>query len=81
METVLRGPKGGGWLGRGPMHHRTGGKIRIHACYCMPGISLPQATHKQSQSVWPGLFLKQPGDKGQPRQITPVRGGAAVDSR
>lgn len=41
----------------GPMHHRTDRKIRIHAFYCMLGISLLQYIHKQSQAAWNGCPL------------------------
>ena len=59
IETVFRGLKDGDWLGWGPMHHWTDSKIRIHAFYCMLGISLLQSIHKQSQAVWPGLSMEQ----------------------
>jgi len=42
VERVFRGLKDGDWLGWGPMHHWTDRKIRIHAFYCMLGISLLQ---------------------------------------
>ena len=42
IERVFRGLKDGDWLGWGPMYHWTDRKIRIHAFYCMLGISLPQ---------------------------------------
>ena len=41
------------------MYHWTDSKIRIHAFYCMLGISLLQYLHRQSQAVWPGLSLEQ----------------------
>jgi transposase len=59
IEMVFRGLKDGDWLGWGPMHHWTDSKIRIHAFYCMLGISLLQSIHQQSQAVWPGLSLEQ----------------------
>ena len=59
IEQVFRGLKDGDWLGWGPMHHWTDSKIRIHAFYCMLGISLLQSIHKQTQSVWPGLSMEQ----------------------
>jgi transposase len=40
IERVFRGLKDGDWLGWGPMDHWTDRKIRIHAFYCMLGISL-----------------------------------------
>ena len=42
IERVFRGLKDGEWLGWGPMYHWTDSKIRIHAFYCMLGISLLQ---------------------------------------
>ena len=59
VEQVFRGLKDGDWLGWGPMYHWTDSKIRIHAFYCMLGISLLKYIHKQSQSAWPGLTLEQ----------------------
>jgi transposase len=59
IEAVFRGLKDGDWLGWGPMHHWTDSKIRIHAFYCMLGISMLQSIHKQSQAVWPGLSMEQ----------------------
>jgi transposase len=59
VEQVFRGLKDGDWLGWGPMYHWTDSKIRIHAFYCMLGISLLKYIHKQSQSAWPGLTMKQ----------------------
>jgi transposase len=59
IEQVFRGLKDGDWLGWGPMYHWTDSKIRIHAFYCMLGISLLKYIHKQSQSAWPGLTMEQ----------------------
>jgi len=59
IEKVFRGLKDGDWLGWGPMHHWTDRKIRIHAFYCMLGISLLQYIHKQAQVAWEGLSLEQ----------------------
>ena len=59
IEQVFRGLKGGDWLGWGPMHHWTDSKIRIHAFYCMLGISLLQYLHRQSQAIWAGLSVEQ----------------------
>jgi transposase len=59
VEQVFRGLKDGDWLGWGPMYHWTDSKIRIHAFYCMLGISLLKYIHKQSQSAWPGLTIEQ----------------------
>jgi transposase len=59
VEQVFRGLKDGDWLGWGPLYHWTDSKIRIHAFYCMLGISLLKYIHKQSQSAWPGLTMEQ----------------------
>jgi transposase len=59
VEQVFRGLKDGDWLGWGPMYHWTDSKIRVHAFYCMLGISLLKYIHKQSQSAWPGLTMEQ----------------------
>lgn len=59
IEKVFRGLKDGDWLGWGPMHHWTDRKIRIHAFYCMLGISLLQYIHKQAQAAWDGISLEQ----------------------
>ena len=59
IERVFRGLKDGEWLGWGPMYHWTDSKIRIHAFYCILGISLLQYLHRQSQNVWPGLSVEQ----------------------
>jgi transposase len=54
VERVFRGLKDGDWLGWGPMYPWTDRKIRIHAFYCMLGISLLQHLHKQAQAAWNG---------------------------
>lgn len=59
IERVFRGLKDGDWVGWGPMHHWTDSKIRIHAFYCMLGISLLQYLHRKSQDVWAGLSMEQ----------------------
>ena len=59
IESVFRGLKDGDWLGWGPMYHWTDQKIRVHAFYCMLGISLLQYIRKQAQSAWPGLTIEQ----------------------
>jgi len=58
IEQVFRGLKDGDWLGWGPMHHWTDSKIRIHAFYCVLGVSLLQSLHRKSQAVWPGLSVE-----------------------
>lgn len=59
IEKVFRGLKDGDWLGWGPMYHWTDRKIRIHAFYCMLGISLLQYIHKQAQAAWNGISMEQ----------------------
>lgn len=59
IERVFRGLKDGDWLGWGPMYHWTDQKIRVHAFYCMLGISLLQYLRKQAESAWPGLTIEQ----------------------
>src|SRR5229473_3373334 len=59
IERVFRGLKDGDWLHWGPMHHWTDSKIRVHAFYCMLGISLLQYVHRQSQTAWAGLSMEQ----------------------
>jgi transposase len=59
IEQVFRGLKDGEWLGWGPMYHWTDSKIRIHAFYCMLGISLLQYIHKKAEAAWPGLSTEQ----------------------
>ena len=59
VERVFRGLKDGDWLDWGPMYHWTDRKIRIHAFYCMLGISLLQYIHKQAQAAWNGISMEQ----------------------
>jgi transposase len=59
IERVFRGLKDEDWLGWGPMDHWTDRKIRIHAFYCMLGISLLEHLHKQAQSAWNGISTEQ----------------------
>jgi transposase len=59
IERVFRGLKDGEWLGWDPMHHGTDRKIRIHAFYCMLGISLLHYLHKQARAAWADLSLEQ----------------------
>ena len=67
IEQVFRGLKDGDWLGWGPMYHWTDQKIRVHAFYCMLGISLLQYVRRQAEAAWPGLSTEQLLD--QLRQI------------
>ena len=59
VEQVFRGLKDGQWLGWGPMHHWTDSKIRVHAFYCMLGISLLQYVHRQAQAAWAGISMEK----------------------
>jgi transposase len=59
IERVFRGRKDGDWLGLDPMHHWTDRKIRIHAFYCMLGISLLHYRHQQARAGWADLSLEQ----------------------
>jgi transposase len=59
VERVFRGLKDGEWLGWGPMYHWTDRKIRIHAFYCMLGISLLQYVHRQAKAAWSDLSMEQ----------------------
>ena len=59
IERVFRGLKGGDWLGWSPMYHWTDRKIRIHAFYCMLGISLLQYVHRQAKTAWADLSVEQ----------------------
>jgi len=58
IEQVFRGLKDGDWLGWGPMYHWTDTKIRVHAFYCMLGISMLKYIHRQAQPAWPGLSME-----------------------
>ena len=59
IEQVFRGLKDGDWLGWGPMYHWTDQKIRVHAFYCMLGISLLQYVRRQAMEAWPGLSTEE----------------------
>lgn len=58
IERVFRGLKDGDWLAWGPMHHWTDRKIRIHAFYCMLGISLLQWLHRQAKVAWADMSME-----------------------
>src|SRR5512143_4008269 len=59
IERVFRGLKDGDWLGWGPMYHWTDSKIRVHAFYCMLGISLLNYLDAQAQKVCPQITVEQ----------------------
>jgi transposase len=59
VEKIFRGLKDGDWLNWGPMYHWTDSKIRVHAFYCMLGISLLNYLHAQAQKVCPQITVEQ----------------------
>jgi transposase len=59
VEKVFRGLKDGDWLNWGPMYHWTDSKIRVHAFYCMLGISLLNYVHHQAQKACPEITIEQ----------------------
>lgn len=58
IEQVFRGLKDGDWLNWGPMHHWTDSKIRVHAFYCMLGVSLLHYLLALARKVAPQLSLE-----------------------
>ena len=58
-EQVFRGMKQDGWVGWGPLHHWTDSKIRVHAFYCMLGLSLLQHVRSQAEAAWPGMSVEE----------------------
>jgi transposase len=63
VEKVFRGLKDGDWLNWGPLYHWTDSKIRVHAFYCMLGISLMNYLHAQVQKVCPQITVEQLKDE------------------
>jgi transposase len=59
LERVFRGFKDGDWLGWSPLYHWTDRKIRIHAFYCMLGLSLLHVVHRQAKTAWADLTLEK----------------------
>jgi transposase len=59
VERVFRGLKDGDWLGWSPIYHWTDRKIRIHAFYCMLGISLLHHVHRQAKTAWADLSIEK----------------------
>jgi len=59
LEQVFRGLKDGDWLNWGPMYHWTDSKIRVHAFYCMLGISLLNYVHRQALKACPQITIEQ----------------------
>ena len=58
IEQVFRGLKDGNWLNWGPMYHWTDSKIRVHAFYCMLGISLLHYLLAEARKVVPQVSLE-----------------------
>ena len=65
IEKIFRGLKDGNWLNWDPMYHWTDSKIRVHAFYCMLGISLLNYLHAQMQKVCPRITVEQLKDELQ----------------
>jgi transposase len=65
VEKVFRGLKDGDWLNWGPMYHWTDSKIRVHAFYCLLGISLLNYLRAQVQKACPQITLEQLKDELQ----------------
>src|SRR5215831_6023103 len=63
VEKVFRGLKDGDWLNWGPMYHWTDNKIRVHAFYCMLGISLLNYVRTQVQKACPQITIEQLKDE------------------
>jgi transposase len=59
VEKIFRGLKDGDWLNWGPMHHWTDSKIKVHAFYCMLGISLMNYLHSRVQNACPQITVEQ----------------------
>jgi transposase len=59
LEQVFRGLKEGDWLNWQPMHHWTDSKIRVHAFYCLLGLSLLHLVLRQAQAFWPQLTVEK----------------------
>jgi transposase len=59
LEQVFRGLKEGDWLNWQPLHHWTDSKIRVHAFYCLLGLSLLHYVLRQAQAFWPQLTVER----------------------
>jgi transposase len=59
LEQVFRGLKEGDWLNWQPLYHWTDSKIRVHAFYCLLGLSLLHYVHRQAQSFWPSITVEE----------------------
>jgi hypothetical protein len=59
IEQVFRGLKEGDWLNWQPLYHWTDSKIRVHAFYCLLGLSLLHYVRRQAQSFWPSITIEE----------------------
>ena len=59
LEQVFRGLKAGDWLNWQPMYHWTDSKIRVHAFYCLLGLSLLHYVLRQARTFWPQLTVEK----------------------
>ena len=59
IERVFRGLKDGDWLNWQPLYHWTDSKIRVHAFYCLLGLSLLHYVHRQAQAFWPSITIEE----------------------
>ena len=60
VERVFRGLKGGGLVGWSPACHWTDSKLKVHAFYCMLGVSLLHYLHRRAcAGGCPDLTLEQ----------------------
>ena len=59
LEQVFRGLKQGEWLNWQPLHHWTDSKIRVHAFYCLLGLSLLHYVLRQARAFWPQLTVEK----------------------
>ncbi len=41
------------------MYHWTDSKIRVHAFYCLLGVSLLQTVYRAAQAAWAGLSMER----------------------
>ena len=55
---AVRELKCGAWVGWGPLHYRTGSKVRVHALYCLPSVSLSLRVCRRAERAWPGLSME-----------------------
>ena len=59
IEQVFRGLKEGDWLNGQPLDHWTDSKIRVHAFYCLLGLSLRHYLRRQAQAFWPSITIEE----------------------